>query len=50
MARLIPKINPDEIKNSGERQLVRSLISQLGADVEVYDSLRWLAKTVYGTL
>ena len=43
MARLIPKINPDEIENSGERMLAKSLISQLGAEVEVYHSFRWLA-------
>ncbi len=50
MARLIPKINPDEIENDGERQLAKSLISQLGAEVEVYHSFRWLSETNRGTL
>ena len=50
MARLIPKINPDEIENSGERMLAKSLISQLGAEVEVYHSFRWLAESQKGTL
>jgi len=50
MARLIPKINPDEIENSGERMLAKSLISQLGAEVEVYHSFRWLAENECGTL
>ena len=50
MARLIPKINPDEIENSGERVLAKSLISQLGAEVEVYHSFRWLAENEHGTL
>ena len=50
MARLIPKINPDEIENSGERMLAKSLISQLGAEVEVYHSFRWLAENERGTL
>ena len=50
MARLIPKINPDEIENDGERQLAKSLISQLAANVEIYHSFRWLAETDRGTL
>ena len=50
MARLIPKINPDEIENSGERMLAKLLISQLGAEVEVYHSFRWLAENERGTL
>ena len=50
MARLIPKINPDEIENDGERQLAKSLISQLGAEVEVYHSFRWLSESNRGTL
>ena len=50
MARLIPKINPDEIENNGERQLAKSLISQLAGNVEVYHSFRWLAETDRGTL
>ena len=34
MARLIPVINPSEIKNSGERRIAEALISQLPARVE----------------
>ena len=50
MARLIPKIDPDEIKNSGERFLAKQLLSYLGADVEVYHSFRYLTSNRHGTL
>lgn len=42
MARLIPVINPSEIKNSGERRIAEALISQLPARVDVFHSFRWL--------
>ena len=50
MARLIPKIDPDEIENEGERFLAKQLLNHLGADVEIYHSFRYLTSNRRGTL
>ena len=42
MARLIPTIDPEEIENAGERKLAKALVAQLGRNVEVFHSFRWL--------
>lgn len=42
MARLIPKVDPKEIKNASERKLAEALIRQLPARVEIYHSFKWL--------
>ena len=42
MARLIPTIDPEEIKNAGERKLAKALVAQLPASVEVFHSFKWL--------
>lgn len=42
MAKLIPKVSPDEIKNVGERDMARALADQLPDDVVVYHSYPWL--------
>ena len=50
MAKLFPKIAPDEIDNPGERAVARSLIEQLPSRVEVFHSFNWLARSPHGTL
>ncbi len=50
MAKLFPKIEPDEIENPGERAVARSLVNQLPPGVEVFHSFNWLAKSAHGTL
>lgn len=42
MARLIPKVSPDEIQNAGERDIARALVKQLPDDVVIYHSYPWL--------
>ena len=42
MARLIPRIDPSDIINSGERKVAEALVSQLPNDVEVFHSFNWL--------
>ena len=50
MARLFPKIEPEEIGNLGERAVARALAEQLPRRVEVFHSFNWLARNAYGTL
>ena len=50
MAKLFPKIDPDEIDNPGERMVARSLIEQLPGRVEVFHGFNWLARSSRGTL
>ena len=50
MARLIPRIDPSEIINSGERKVAEALVSQLPNDVEVFHSFNWLRSNSRGTL
>ena len=42
MARLIPKIAPEEIRNAGERDVATALVEQLPDEVIVYHSYPWL--------
>lgn len=42
MARLIPTIKPEEIKNKGERDLAIALVKQLGKDVQIFHSFDWI--------
>ncbi|MEZ4864827.1 MAG: NERD domain-containing protein [Caldilineaceae bacterium] len=42
MARLIPKIDPKTISNTGERLVAQALLQQLPADYIVYHSYPWL--------
>jgi len=44
MARLIPKIDPGDIENPGERKLAAALVSQLPKSVDVFHSFNWLAR------
>ena len=50
MARLFPKIEPDEIGNPGERTVARALLEQLPRRVEVFHGFNWLARGSHGTL
>ena len=50
MGRLFPTLNPDEIKNPGERVVARVLVEQLPNRVEVYHSFNWLARSRRGTI
>lgn len=50
MARLFPKIRPEEIGNPGERTVARALLEQLPRRVEVFHSFNWLARSTRGTL
>ena len=50
MARLFPKIEPDEIANPGERTVARALVEQLPRRVEVFHGFNWLARDPHGTL
>lgn len=50
MARLFPKIEPDEITNPGERAVARALVEQLPRRVEVFHGFNWLARSPHGTL
>ena len=50
MARLFPKIEPDEIANPGERSVARALLEQLPRRVEVFHGFNWLARGPHGTL
>jgi hypothetical protein len=42
MARLIPKIDPEDIQEPGERTVARALVAQLPDDCVIYHGLRWL--------
>lgn len=42
MARLIPKINPKDISNVGERDVAMALVTQLPDDCIIYHSYPWL--------
>ena len=42
MARLIPTIKPEEIKNKGERDLATALVKHLGKDVQIFHSFDWI--------
>ena len=42
MAKLIPKINPEDIGNNGERIVAMALVDQLPDDCIVYHSYPWL--------
>jgi len=42
MAKLIPKINPEDIGNNGERIVAMALVDQLPDDCFVYHSYPWL--------
>ena len=50
MARLFPKIEPDEIGNPGERAVARALVEQLPRRVEVFHGFNWLTRDRHGTL
>jgi len=50
MARLIPKIDPSEIENPGERMVAKALVNQLASRVEVFHSFNWLGANKRGTL
>ncbi len=50
MARLFPRVEPDEIENPGERSVARCLIEQLPRSVEVFHSFNWLTRSKTGTL
>ena len=50
MGRLFPALNPEEIKNPGERAVVRVLVEQLPRRVEVFHSFNWLARDRRGTI
>ena len=50
MARLFPRVEPDEIENPGERSVARCLIEQLPRSVEVFHSFNWLTRSETGTL
>ena len=44
MAVLIPKIEPSEIANTGERKIAEALVQQLPSKVEVFHSFQWLSQ------
>ena len=50
MGRLFPALNPEEIKNPGERAVARVLIERLPRRVEIYHSFNWLARDRRGTI
>lgn len=50
MSRLIPSLDPVEIKNSGERKLAQELVRQLPQRVEIYHSFNWLDRDPCGVL
>ncbi|MDE0660917.1 MAG: NERD domain-containing protein [Gammaproteobacteria bacterium] len=50
MARLFPKIRPEDIGNPGERSVARALLEQLPRRVEVFHGFNWLARNARGTL
>jgi hypothetical protein len=50
MARLIPKIHPSEIENSGERAVAEALLKTLPSRVDVFHSFSWLAGGSRGAL
>ncbi len=45
MARLIPRIDPDQIDNRGERYVAKELLNQLPKAVDIYHSIDWLGRT-----
>lgn len=49
MARLFPKIDPDDIENPGERSVAKALLEQLPRRVEVFHSFNWLGRTATDT-
>ncbi|MDE0178977.1 MAG: NERD domain-containing protein [Gammaproteobacteria bacterium] len=50
MARLFPKIRPEDIGNPGERSVARALLEQLPRRVEVFHGFNWLARNARATL
>lgn len=48
MARLFPRIDPEDIENPGERSVAKALLEQLPRRVEVFHSFNWLARTASG--
>ena len=42
MARLIPKVNPSQITNDGEKLVAQALVEQLPDECVVYHSYPWL--------
>ena len=49
MARLFPKIDPEDIENPGERSVAKALLDQLPRRVEVFHSFNWLGRTATDT-
>ena len=50
MARLIPKIDPSDIENPGERKVAQALITQLQSRVEIFHSFHWMGDGRSGTV
>ena len=50
MARLIPKIEPSDIRNSSERKIAEALIRQLPDNNIVIHSFNWTAKSRFNTI
>lgn len=50
MARLIPKIDPSDIENPGERKVAQALISQLPSRIEIFHSFHWMGDGRHGTV
>ena len=50
MARLIPKIEPSDIRNSSERKVAEALVRQLPDSNIVIHSFNWTAKSRFDTI
>lgn len=50
MARLFPRMDPEEIENPGERAVARALVEQLPNRVEIIHSFNWLGRGRHGTI
>ncbi len=50
MARLIPKIDPSEIENPGERRFAKALVEELPKKVWIFHSFNWLGENLGGKL
>jgi hypothetical protein len=50
LARLIPKIDPSDIENPGERKVAQALIGQLPSRVEIFHSFHWMGDGRKGTV
>jgi hypothetical protein len=50
MARLFPKMDPEEIDNPGERAVARALVEQLPNRIEIIHSFNWLGRGQQGTI